>query len=1108
MKKIYILICILLMGGGYLWAQSPIVAAEYFFDVDPGTGNGASLTIPNPADSINTQVLVSTVGIVPGVHNLFIRTQNQDGAWSLSESRMVIISPSSPQFIVETEYYFDQDPGPGNGTPVVPNTPGDSINVSLAVGTSGLTPGVHALFIRSKNSTGSWSLSSSQMVIITPALPLPYVAAEYFWDQDPGVGNGLPLSVATNGDTGRIHEIIPVPSNLSLGLHSLHIRVQSSNGAWSLFETREVEICTQYGPIASFDLLRYGNFLDLTNTSQFAEDVFWIWGDGQTDTARNPSHFYKNQGIYQGQLLALNICGTDTLDFQVTVGGIEGATPDKGGRNGLISGRISGFGFEEDSVRIAFVKSHDPQEILLPDTAIWINAQNIYFNLNLVGADTGFYDIVYLLDGQVAYTLEKGFFVEPLIQPEMGVEILGPSFLRSSRFGKYEVIIENKGNVDALFVPVVVQGMQTGEGNIFPEFTVMTSDNFPLFAAAKDPFVQVGGDTTDLNSVVLSVEIDSVESVQGMSFILSNVPPGKHKLSFSANSTVELKRASITVHVLNPWVVYTNTRRADSAFALADCFRAVVETIGDIAVLADIAPCAIAILSTLDALTAVGSAAHGIASGSGNTELIGIKDRLSKILGGQGNQRSPEPLSATIGIGGTTGAMLSVAFRCTPAILEFAFPAAKLTRKVVQFTKEAAGAVGNTSKGLRVASLFKSVYQSYERCFGKNGAITQAVKQFFSIQSADPNAKYGPGLPGDNFVTQGQRMNYIITFENVDSATAAAQIVTIHDTLDKEVFDLSTFEFMTYGFDSIDVALLTSEQKFTDIYDLRPGQPNLLRLEGSIDTAVGVVTWIFTTLDTTTLQLTEDVFEGFLPPNINGSEGQGFVSYSLHLKTDLGQGAFIRNDAEIIFDDNDPIVTNTWENIYDIVAPMSHILPLSSPPQDTTFQIEWEGRDDLSGIRSYIIYASTDNGPYERIFGATGDTTVLIEGEAGKLYTFISIATDRAGNIETFPTDPDLVVDLTTANDPRFTDAFRFYKIFPQPAREQLYVEFELPTQTLVTLSVVDMLGRPVKTEFVDRVYPVGRHQVQIDLQGLAAGMYNLQIRTPQGALGKVLAVE
>ncbi|MEO1587745.1 MAG: hypothetical protein AAFS00_10695, partial [Bacteroidota bacterium] len=52
MKKIYILICILLMGGGYLWAQSPIVAAEYFFDVDPGTGNGASLTIPNPADSI------------------------------------------------------------------------------------------------------------------------------------------------------------------------------------------------------------------------------------------------------------------------------------------------------------------------------------------------------------------------------------------------------------------------------------------------------------------------------------------------------------------------------------------------------------------------------------------------------------------------------------------------------------------------------------------------------------------------------------------------------------------------------------------------------------------------------------------------------------------------------------------------------------------------------------------------------------------------------------------------------------------------------------------------------------------------------------------------
>ena len=54
----------------------------------------------------------------------------------------------------------------------------------------------------------------------------------------------------------------------------------------------------------------------------------------------------------------------------------------------------------------------------------------------------------------------------------------------------------------------------------------------------------------------------------------------------------------------------------------------------------------------------------------------------------------------------------------------------------------------------------------------------------------------------------------------------------------------------------------------------------------------------------------------------------------------------------------------------------------------------------------------------------------------------------------------------------------------------------------------MDMLGRPVITEFVGRLYPVGRHQVRLNLQGLAAGMYNLQIRTPQGALGKVIAVE
>ena len=60
-----------------------------------------------------------------------------------------------------------------------------------------------------------------------------------------------------------------------------------------------------------------------------------------------------------------------------------------------------------------------------------------------------------------------------------------------------------------------------------------------------------------------------------------------------------------------------------------------------------------------------------------------------------------------------------------------------------------------------------------------------------SLTSFDPNAIYGnEGAGPERWVKNSEQLNYMITFENVDTAQAPAAVVRIVDTLDPNVFDL------------------------------------------------------------------------------------------------------------------------------------------------------------------------------------------------------------------------------------------------------------------------------------------------------------------------------
>jgi len=206
--------------------------AEYFFDNDPGRGNGTPVSITQ-ANTIDANYSISTTGLSSGIHFLYFRFKDTDARWSLVNSKLLYITTNlSNTNITAAEYFYDTDPGLGSGTSVS-LTSGATVDFNKSISTSGISAVIHFLYFRVKNADGLWSLTDSKLMYITESSTINnIVAAEYFFDNDPGFGNAAALSVLA-GDTVNISSTISI-SALSSGLHYLNVRVKNADGIWSL----------------------------------------------------------------------------------------------------------------------------------------------------------------------------------------------------------------------------------------------------------------------------------------------------------------------------------------------------------------------------------------------------------------------------------------------------------------------------------------------------------------------------------------------------------------------------------------------------------------------------------------------------------------------------------------------------------------------------------------------------------------------------------------------------------------------------------------------------------------------------------------------------------
>jgi len=142
------------------------------------------------------------------------------------------------------------------------------------------------------------------------------------------------------------------------------------------------------------------------------------------------------------------------------------------------------------------------------------------------------------------------------------------------------------------------------------------------------------------------------------------------------------------------------------------------------------------------------------------------------------------------------------------------------------------------------------------------------------VGSYDPNDKQvfpnGVGESG-TLARADSLLNYTIRFQNTGTDTAFT--VVVRDTLDREIFDLSSFRFTA----SSHPVTVSVEQRNILVFSF---------------------------------------FDILLPDSTTSLAGSnGYVRFDIELSPDLSPGTPIENSAAIYFDYNEPIITNTTMNV-------------------------------------------------------------------------------------------------------------------------------------------------------------------------------------------------
>jgi hypothetical protein len=800
----------------------------------------------------------------------------------------------------------------------------------------------------------------------------------------------------------------------------------------------------------TFDYFQQGTEVYFTQLNSVCDSSVWNFGDDAQSGLANPQHIYPGPGVYNVTLHAF--CGemSASISRAVTIEGIDRVYPKIGGNKGTATIRIYGGGFNESSL---VVLKNGTREDIEAMEVNFVEPDLLLATFDLFDRSIGEYELE-VRNGSNSIIADRSFEVEEGEEPEAWANITGPQNVLLNKWTEFSINYGNETNQDAYLVPFKLHIKGVDIETVDLDFIDIQFDLFPWLDNPPDNWIK------NLLPYV-PVEEESIEPHYVYPMIIPHIPSGvKDQIRLRIRTKDEVS-VRLETSVTGP-LTYT-VPRFEGDTAVWKGLKCFIQLSGKI--LTD------AVFSEAD--EALQCLKDIYATASGDFDVY-QPNRKGKVYSDISN------LSLLLANCGVAGAKVvgKAAFISNPVYL--LLKNVSNLNTMFGYYNDLLGCIDHLIPG------------------AKNGIIYAVLTSF------DPNEKYGPsGKGGNNHIYPPEFMNYRISFENKSDATAPAQQVFIYDTLDVSMLDTASISFASAGFGDTIIYVNPEAKTLAADIDLRPDKDIIVRITGALDNN-GTVKWEFTTLDPETMQLTDDALGGFLPPNVNAPEGEGFVSFNIGLKQPIVDGDQVTNEATIVFDYNEPIYTDPFVNVFDLRAPTSSIVADKTTYADTLAELQIEGADGGSGIDYYFIYVSKDEGAFE--FYKIVDTSAFsFIGELEHEYQMFSVAVDHAGNVEEDPAIADVNFRLSVGTED-FGISSQDIHVFPIPAKDHINLNLDNITEGHYSISVSDLYGKKIKSIYTGHINK-DHFSVKTDLN-LVPGVYLITIRNGIGYASKKLIVQ
>lgn len=943
----------------------------------------------------------------------------------------------------------------------------------------------------------------------------------YGYDKRKGSGNILSKYVGNNSSVPsgvRITDTLKV--NCS-GTDTFYLRVTSAG----CFNYKFKVISLDRQPVASTEHERLGNTVGFRPQLSNATDFVWDFGDGTKSTQKYPTKTF-GLGFFTTRLIVTNsVCNLkDTATVDIEVKGVEYYTPDSSGTGGDAIMKIFGGGL--DTFTKVTLKKGAVQITPINRVALKNNTQlNVVFDLHT--AEEGTYDVIIEIKGKSPITYPGGFKVKPFRYPYTWSEVVGPARWRINVENKFKLVVGNNGNVNASGVLVAL---------LWPKSVKLRFDNQWFKPPASGNYSITTPDTTFIFNYknIQHFYTDSFNTIAPIDSFNGKKYDGYMRMiiipKIAAGSTYELPLTVIAsssgVQKFITYTVKPNLFGSCPSGSWMDVSENMaVEAADGLDRLVSLSPTLEK--SPVGWLTKAtkGSTKHmanlGQAMGAFYNYATGVTNSIDESLPADYYSNvdagNAQVTSALIDVGvdklvdvGADNLMKNQ----SDNISNFIAKNPNASAKSIEFAR------GNLKDINDIRQAVKDIYKDYKDVNDLNDKLkrlTELLKDCPELQkqvddlkkqldkdlnpkdpketptnsvtSLDPNEIIGPvGMGNARYLNKIDRLSYMITFENVDTAEAAAQIVRIIDTLDLSKYDINTFEFTDFTIGNRYFNVPKGRQEFVLEDSLSPEMR--VRVNGRLDKSKGIVDWQFTAIDPKTKDI--PVFEGFLPPNRNKPEGEGSVSFTIQPKLTLTDATSISNKAHIIFDTNPAIVTNTWTNVLDLVPPSSTVTS-QKEPGIAAVKLKFTGNDASSGLAYYHLFVKIDGGEWLP-FGGTSADTLLVKFKFGSRYSFCVLASDFVGNMENKPLTEETTVGMT-----RMVSSHSTLSLKPNPAGNQVVVT---GIREVVRYTLLDVSGRVVLSGYMNE------NDSTIQLTGLKPGVYIIQVHDREGSSLKLIKAE